>query len=94
MASCKWRLTLIPVVNEPKNENWIDTMRSIFLVGALVFALVSSGCAGMSDTEQRAGSGAAIGAGAGLVGGLMVDKREKDKEKSYQDGYEAGQQSQ
>ena len=71
MASCKWRLTLIPVVNEPKNENWIDTMRSIFLVGALVFAVVSSGCAGMSDTEQRAGSGAAIGAGAGAVIGAL-----------------------
>ncbi len=115
MASCNGRLTLIPVVNDRKKENWISTMRSIFLVGALVVALASSGCAGMSDTEQRAGSGAAIGAGAGavigaisgstltgaaigagvgLVGGLMVDKREKDKEKAYQDGYEAGQQSQ
>ncbi len=115
MASCNGQLKPIPVANDLKNENWIGTMRRIILVGALAVALASSGCAGMSDTEQRAGSGAAIGAaggavigalsgstlmgaaigaGAGMVGGLMVDKRENDNEKSYQDGYEAGQQSQ
>ncbi len=71
MASCNGRLIPIPVVNDPKKENWIGTMRSIFLVGALVFALVSSGCAGMSDTEQRAGSGAAIGAAGGAVIGAL-----------------------
>jgi hypothetical protein len=38
--------------------------------------------------------GAAIGAGAGLLGGLFVDKVEKDKQQSYEDGYEAGQQAQ
>ena len=82
---------------------------------ALVAALAVGGCSGLSDTEQRAGTGAvigagagavvgalsgstltgaAIGAGAGLVGGLMVDKREKDKEEAYRKGYEAGQQAQ
>ena len=96
-------------------KKWMGTMRHILLVGTLAGALAASGCAGMSDTEQRAGTGAAIGAGAGavvgalsgntmagaaigagagLVGGLVVDKTQKDKEKAYQDGYEAGQQSQ
>ena len=90
-------------------------MKSALLIGTLVAALATSGCSGLSDTEQRAGTGAAIGAGAGavigalsgstltgaaigagagMVGGLMVDKREKDKEAAYQEGYEAGQQAQ
>jgi hypothetical protein len=41
----------------------------------------------------NAGMGAAIGAGAGLIGGLVVDKVQKDKEKAYNDGYQAGQHS-
>ena len=71
MASCDGRLTLIPVTNDPENENWIGTMRSIVLVGALVAALATSGCAGMTDTEQRAGTGAAIGAAGGAVIGAL-----------------------
>jgi len=84
-----------------------------FVFPILVVATLS-GCAGMSDTEQRAvsgtaigaaggaaigaiagntGLGLAIGAGAGLVGGLVVDKVEKDKEAAYQRGYAAGQTS-
>lgn len=114
MAYCNGRLTPIPA-NDLKMKNWMGMMRHILLVGALASALAASGCAGMSDTEQRAGTGAAIGAGggavigalsgntlagaaigagAGLVGGLVVDKTKKDKEKAYQDGYDAGQQSQ
>ena len=90
-------------------------MNRPLLIGTLALLLAASGCSGLSDTEQRAGTGAAIGAGAGavvgalsgstltgaaigagagLVGGLMVDKREKDKEAAYQKGYEAGQQAQ
>ncbi len=71
MASCSGRPTPIPVANDLKNENWIDTMRRIFLVGVFVVALASSGCAGMSDTEQRAGSGAAIGTAGGAVIGAL-----------------------
>ncbi len=114
MVSCDGRLILIPA-NEFKMENRMGTMRHILLIGTFASALAASGCAGMSDTEQRAGTGAAIGAGggaiigamsgntmagaaigagAGLVGGLVVDKTKKDQEKSYQEGYEAGQQSQ
>ena len=114
MASCDGRRTLI-LVDDLKMENQMGTMRHILLIGTFASALAASGCAGMSDTEQRAGTGAAIGAGggaiigalsgntlagaaigagAGLVGGLVVDKTKKDQEKSYQDGYEAGQQSQ
>jgi len=36
-------------------------------------------------------AGAAIGAGAGLVGGLVVDKVQKDKEAAYQRGVAEGQ---
>ncbi len=71
MASCNGRLTLIPVVNDSGNENGIGKMRNIFLVGALVVVLAASGCADMSDTEQRAGSGAAIGAAGGAVIGAL-----------------------
>ena len=46
-------------------------MRRILLVGALAAALASSGCAGMTDTEQRAGTGAAIGAAGGAVIGAL-----------------------
>lgn len=81
-------------------------------IGLVLAAGLLASCAGMSETEQRAGSGAvlgagggaligaiagntamgvAIGAGAGLVGGLLVDKVEKDKEAAYQKGYEDGQ---
>ena len=38
---------------------------------ALVAALAVGGCSGLSDTEQRAGTGAAIGAGAGAVVGAL-----------------------
>jgi len=46
-------------------------MRRVFLTAALVAALATSGCAGLTDTEQRAGTGAAIGAGAGAVIGAL-----------------------
>ena len=70
MASCDGRLTLIPA-NDLKMENRMDTMRHILLVATLSGALAASGCAGMSDTEQRAGTGAAIGAGGGAIIGAM-----------------------
>jgi osmotically inducible lipoprotein OsmB len=47
-------------------------MRRIFLTAALVAALATSGCSGLSDTEQRAGTGTAIGAGAGAVVGAIA----------------------
>ena len=46
-------------------------MRRVFLTAALAAALALSGCAGLSDKEQRAGTGAAIGAGAGAVIGAL-----------------------
>jgi len=39
----------------------------LILSGALCGALMLAGCAGMSDTEQRTLSGAAIGTGVGAV---------------------------
>jgi hypothetical protein len=81
---------------------------------APVILVVITGCAGMNDTQQRAlsgtaigagggaligaiagntGMGLAIGAGAGLLGGLVVDKVEKDKEAAYSQGYTAGKKS-
>ncbi len=80
-------------------------------IAALAAAVLLAGCAGMTDTQQRAltgtvagtaggaaigaiagnaGLGAAIGAGTGLVGGLLVDKVQKDKEAAYRRGYSAG----
>ncbi len=79
---------------------------------ALGAAAFLAGCAGMTDTEQRAltgsaagaaggaligaiagnaGMGAAIGAGTGLVGGLLVDRVQKDKDAAYRRGYAEGQ---
>lgn len=46
-------------------------MNRPLLIGTLALSLAASGCAGLSDTEQRAGTGAAIGAGAGAVIGAM-----------------------
>lgn len=44
--------------------------RKLILSGALVGALALSACAGMSDTERRMGTGAAIGgAAAGIITG-------------------------
>lgn len=81
---------------------------------AAIVAISLSGCAGLSEREQRAmtgtgigaaggaaigaiagnaGLGAAIGAGAGLLGGLVVDKVDKDKKAAYRSGYAAGQSS-
>ena len=78
---------------------------------ALVAILALAGCAGLTDTEQRAltgtaagaatgtvigaiagntGMGLAIGAGAGLVGGLVVDKVQRDRDAAFRRGYEAG----
>ncbi len=41
----------------------------------------------------NAGLGAAIGAGAGLLGGYIYDQHEKSKESAYKKGYEAGKKS-
>jgi len=46
-------------------------MKNITIVIALIIVLISWGCAGMSDTEQRTLSGGAIGAGAGAVVGAI-----------------------
>jgi hypothetical protein len=47
-----------------------ESMRLLTLV--LASALLLSACSGMSDTEQRVTSGAAIGAGVGAVGTVMT----------------------
>lgn len=70
-----------------------------------------TGCAGLSDAEQRADTGTAwgaaggaiigttdgnsamgavIGTGAGLVGGLLVDKVQKDKKAACRAGLDEG----
>ena len=46
-------------------------MKKTAIVVVLIFSLVFVGCAGMSDTQQRTLSGAAIGAGAGTVIGAV-----------------------
>ena len=70
MVSCDGRPTLIPA-NDLKMENQMGTMRQVFLAAILGGTLSGSGCSGLSDTEQRAGTGAAIGAGGGAVIGAM-----------------------
>jgi hypothetical protein len=89
-------------------------MRKIGTLGAAGLLLAMTACAGMSDTEQRAVTGGAVGAAGGaavgaLAGntalglaigtaggvatGLLVDKYQKDKDAAYNEGYEAGKQS-
>ena len=46
-------------------------MKKTAIVVVLIVSLTFMGCAGMSDTEQRTLSGAAIGAGAGTVVGAI-----------------------
>ena len=46
-------------------------MQKSLVVAAVCAALLLSGCAGMSDTEQRAVSGAGIGAAGGAVIGAL-----------------------
>jgi hypothetical protein len=47
-------------------------MKSLSVITILVIGLALGGCSGMSDTEQRTLSGAAIGAGAGAVVGAVA----------------------
>jgi hypothetical protein len=47
-------------------------MKNLLIVTILVISLGLGGCSGMSDTEQRTLSGAAIGAGAGAVVGAIA----------------------
>ena len=46
-------------------------MKNVVVLLVMLLALGFSGCAGMSDTEQRTLSGGAIGAGAGTVVGAI-----------------------
>ena len=46
-------------------------MKKITITTILVITLALCGCSGMSDTEQRTLSGAAIGAGAGTAIGAV-----------------------
>jgi osmotically inducible lipoprotein OsmB len=46
-------------------------MKNLVIVLMLIFTLGLFGCAGMSDTEQRTLSGAAIGTAAGTVIGAI-----------------------
>jgi len=54
----------------------------------------AAGGAVIGAIAGNAGMGAAIGAGAGLLGGLAVDKVQKDKEAAYRRGYAQGQAAQ
>ncbi len=47
-------------------------MKGIAAISILALALATTGCAGMSDTQQRTLSGAAIGAGSGAVIGAIA----------------------
>lgn len=49
--------------------------RNTLLIGTIVAALVTSGCANMDETQQDTAKGAAIGAVAGAVIGQMAGKR-------------------
>jgi osmotically inducible lipoprotein OsmB len=50
-----------------------DVMKKIIkLSGMLVLIMILGGCAGMSDTEQRAVTGSLIGAGAGGIIGAIA----------------------
>ena len=68
-------------------------LRQLIVPFGVAAAIALGGCAGMSTTEQRTLSGAAIGTAAG---GYLYDK-EKEKqraaeERAYQQGVQAGKQ--
>ena len=45
----------------------------------MVAVVLGGGCSGMSTTQPRTLSGAAIGGGAGLLGGYAYDQYEKSQ---------------
>ncbi len=47
-------------------------MKQILIVFLTVGALVTAGCTGMSDTQQRAATGTAMGAAGGAVFGAIA----------------------
>jgi uncharacterized protein YcfJ len=49
-----------------------DVMKEIINLGMLVLIMTLGGCAGMSETEQRAVTGSLIGAGAGGIIGSIA----------------------
>jgi osmotically inducible lipoprotein OsmB len=63
-----------PIVLKGKIMERINMMSGIIaaLLGIIALVAVLSGCAGMSESEQRAASGALIGAGAGGIIGAIA----------------------
>ncbi|MEM6972662.1 MAG: glycine zipper family protein [Pseudomonadota bacterium] len=51
----------------------------------------AAGGAVIGAIAGSAGLGAAIGAGTGLLGGLVVDRVQKDKQAAYDQGFREGQ---
>ena len=66
-------------------------MRNLLLLAVVSIPLAA--CADMTPTQQRALTGTAIGAGAGLLGGLLVDRSRQAQDAAFQQGFAAGQQS-
>ena len=65
-------------------------MNKLLLLAAV--ALPVAACADMTPTQQRALTGTAIGAGAGLLGGLLVDRSRQAQDQAFQAGVAAGRQ--
>jgi osmotically inducible lipoprotein OsmB len=103
--------TMVGQADNPWKEK---VMSKIATIGTAALFLTITACADLSDTEQRAVTGTAVGAAGGaavgalagntalglavgtaggLATGLLVDKYQKDKESAYNEGYEAGKQS-
>ena len=67
-------------------------MKRYLILAALALPVIA--CADMTPTQQRAVSGTAIGAGAGLLGGLLVDRSRQAQDTAFQQGLAAGRQGQ
>jgi uncharacterized membrane protein len=61
-----------PLNLKPSVHRKEQAMKKSALIILLVFSLALGGCAGMSDTEQRTLSGAAIGTAAGGIVGAVA----------------------
>ncbi len=58
--------------------------------GAMIMAIALTGCSGMTETEQRTLSGAALGAASGYI----YDQTKQNEKRAYEQGVRDGRSQQ